>query len=703
MGRKLCGVAMMACALAAGCRNATGQGSTSGTGGAGSGSGTGGDSGMLTVLAPSPTGAGSCDVHASVAPQFTDVTDAWGLGDGGLWMVGNRILSADLDNDGYPDLIVNAIGTPERETIPSFWDGGFHNLPDGGFQRLVSVLMNRPNPAGGRMFVDTTQESLLFQTADTSPTQYRNSESAAVADVNNDGNLDVFTGAYHDGNNPKTDPGDHSEILLGDGQGHFTMAAPTDPTILEKDDWSTSAETFTDVDLDGHLDLFEGFWYQEYGHTYQGSQAQLYLGDGTGAFHSVVVDAGLKTNDTGSESSLVDGTNSRPAYGVTACDLNGDGAPELLVSAYGRQWNLLYQNDGTGHFTEVGQDSGFAGDNNRDYSDNQFFECYCTLHASQPDCVGVARPAVQCPTPADSSWDPVNGPLAWQLNGNGFTTVCRDMDGDGRADLYNANITHWWAGQSADPAQLLTNTSSDGGLITFDRIPNPQSGLVIPHLDPNGWNEGLVMAAAADLDGDGRPDLIAAGTDYPYQFGWIFHQLPDAGFSEVGEQWGLHFPCMSGLTVADFDRDGDLDVIVGAGTARDCSLVEPGGAGWKTNQVHIFQNNSSSSPSRSPSWLEVRLRGDGVATNTYAIGARVTVTANGVAQVQEMGGGYGTFGMGNDIGVLFFGLGSCGAVDSIEVRWPNKSRSTDLFSDVPSNHLIELHEGDPNVYAVNLK
>src|SRR5581483_149539 len=125
-------------------------------------------------------------------------------------------------------------------------------------------------------------------------------------------------------------------------------------------------------------------------------------------------------------------------------------------------------------------------------------------------------------------------------------------DGDGRPDLYNANISHWWAGKSADPAELLINSSSGSGNIGFNRLTPAQSGLVIPHLDPNGWNEGLVMAAAADLDSDGRPDLIASGTDYPYQFGWIFHQLPDAGFKEVGQQWGIHFPCMSGLSVADF-------------------------------------------------------------------------------------------------------------------------------------------------------
>ncbi len=630
----------------------------------------------------------TCDVHASAPSSFVDETVAWNLGDGGLHMVGNRIIAADLDGDGYPDLIVHAIYSGERENIlpselPPGVDAGL--LPDAGYQRLVTVLMNRPRPDGGRMFVDATYESGVFQVRGGSATQYRMSMLAVAGDVNNDGSLDLFSGTYVDPTQPPLDNGDRSEILLNDGTGHFTLAPISDPHPAPTDLWPTAAATFTDVDRDGKLDLFVGFWYEDYGYSYLGVQAQLYQGAGDGTFSTITAASHLTTSSAGFDA----GWNHRPAYGVTACDLNGDGSPELMVSAYGRQWNLLYQNDGTGKFEEVGQASGFAADQDYYYKDNQFFACYCTVHSSEADCAGVGSPLIVCSTPADADWAHGIDDQPWRLGGNNFSTVCRDMNGDGKADLYTAGIRHWHIGESSDPSELLVN-AGDGGVIAFERIHAAQSGLVVPH-PTTDWNEGLLEVAAVDLDNDARPDLFVAASDYPDQFGLLFHQLADGGFEEVGQAWGIHHACVSGIAVADFDRDGDLDIVVGSGTARDCSAI------WSTNEVHLYENNAS----QHGRWIAVRLKGDGVTTNAAAIGARVTLNAGGVAQVQEVNGGYGTFGLQNDL-VLFFGLGNCETVDSIEVRWPNRALSTDTYSAIPDNQLIELRQGDSHVYPVSL-
>jgi hypothetical protein len=56
----------------------------------------------------------------------------------------------------------------------------------------------------------------------------------------------------------------------------------------------------------------------------------------------------------------------------------------------------------------------------------------------------------------------------------------------------------------------------------------------------------------------------------------------------------------------------------------------------------------------------------------------------------------------DDPGVLFFGLGACGAVDTVTVRWPNKSLTVDAWKNVPSNEMVELHAGDSTIYGVNL-
>jgi hypothetical protein len=65
-------------------------------------------------------------------------------------------------------------------------------------------------------------------------------------------------------------------------------------------------------------------------------------------------------------------------------------------------------------------------------------------------------------------------------------------------------------------------------------------------------------------------------------------------------------------------------------------------------------------------------------------------------------GQHGIGSESDDVGVLFYGLGNCPAVDRIEIKWPNASQSTDVWTNVPANHFIELHQGDPVIYGVNL-
>jgi len=626
--------------------------------------------GGATTQDDAGTDAGpTCDPHGSTGTTFVDQTQAWGL----AGVTGNRIVSADLDGDGYPDLILSNDLTNVRDDTTQ--------------PRTTWVLMNRPNGSGGRTFVDATIDSGVFQVrgGGATPTQLRAANVASVGDVDNDGDLDVFSGTYVDPTNPTTDTGDRSEVLINDGTGHFSLAPISDPHPSASDLWPTTSATMVDVDRDGRLDLFVGFWYQYYGETYQGDQARLYRGAGDGTFTDVTSASGLTTYTV----DFAQNRNSKPAYGVTSCDLDGDGSPELMVSAYGREWNFLYQNDGTGSFSEIGQASGYASDDDLNFKDNQFLACYCTLHPTDSDCTGVAEPPlIQCSTPADADWAAGIDDQPWRLGGNNFTTLCDDIDGDGMLDLYTANIRHWHIGESSDPSQLLVNTTAQSGSISFNRIPTAQNGMVFPH-PTSDWNEGALMVSGGDLDNDGREDLIVAASDYPDQYGLVFHQKPDGTFEEVGEQWGLHHPCMSGLTIADFDRDGDLDVVVGSGTARDCADI------WKTNEVHIYVNQGASAQK----WIQMRLVGDGVTANKSAYGARVQTSAGGLVQTKERDGGYGHMGMMNDT-VLSFGLGACSQADSVTIRWPDQNLTTQTFSNLAAGNLYELRMGDDTPHVV---
>lgn len=607
-----------------------------------------------------------------IGPLLRDATDAWNLGSAGLALTGNRLAAVDVDNDGYPDLVVHAISSNARETV-------------GQGPKLVWMLLNRPKPGGGRQFIDATAQG-PFGLRGGDGTQYRSAQFAVFGDVDNDGDLDAFSGTSVDPNKPQTDPKDRNALYLNDGSGRFTPV-PQRSSIEngEGDLWPTTSATFTDADLDGKLDAFVGFFYARYGFTNVGLQAQLYQGTGTGFFGTLTGGAGLTTDDTG----LAQGTNHRPLYGVTACDLDGDGAQELLGSAYGRQLNTVYKNDGSGRYLEQGVASGFAADDNQRYQDNQWFACYCTLHRGQADCAGAAAPLLQCPTPADAYWNVGFDDQPYRNGGNTFTSLCADLDDDGDNDVYNAEIHHWWAGQSSDSSGLLKNESTAAAL-RFTRPGNTASGLAWPRVGVD-WNEGGLMAAAGDLDNDGRQDVLVAASDYADQYGLLFHQKTSAPgtFEDLGEAWGFRHPCVSGLAVADFDRDGDLDVVVGSGTARDCSKT------WKKNEVHLYENQGTLNHH-----LLLRLVGNGVDTNRAAIGAKVTVTAGGRSVTREVQGGYGHFGQQNDL-VVHVGVAGCTTLDAITVQWPNRAHAQEVWRNLPADAFVELHQGDPRAYHAN--
>jgi hypothetical protein len=137
-----------------------------------------------------------------------------------------------------------------------------------------------------------------------------------------------------------------------------------------------------------------------------------------------------------------------------------------------------------------------------------------------------------------------------------------------------------------------------------------------------------------------------------------------------------------GVVVADFDRDGDLDVIVGHSRAR-CDATGPDDC-YATTQVRYFENISPRQ-----NFVQLALVG-ATGTNHGAIGARVSVTAGGTTQTFEVGGGYGHYGAQNDL-IVHAGLGaSCEA--SVTVRWPDAALTSETFT-VPAGHRYRVVQG----------
>jgi hypothetical protein len=599
------------------------------------------------------------------APAFRDATADYGLAE----LTAKRMATADLDNDGYADLVA------WNDVVNTRTD---FSLPPTGW--LVRVLMNRPreNGAPGRRFVDATRASNFLALRDGTTARGRLVTAVAFADVDNDGDLDAYTGTIPTAMPTATqdrDPGDRGTLLLNDGRGVFTLGPVSDATPDADGSPQTIGAVFNDQNLDGNVDLLVGYHSATFGLPI-GQQSQMFRGAGDGRFTDVTDAVGMTLEST--SSSLLTVTNNRPLYGISACDVNDDGRLDVIGAAYGRQFNLLMTSQGDS-FRDESEASGVGGDDNRDFSDNQTYRCYC---AAMPGRCPASVPAVgrgyTCPVRGE--WRPTVDERPWRLNGNTFSIACGDVDNDGDVDLYTGDIAHPDVGANSDRAELLVNDTAAGGPTRFRRPGRMATGLVTPS---GGGDEGVLSNAMFDFDNDGRLDIWAGGSDYPNQFGWLFAQGSDGRFAEVSRTAGIRHACPLGVAWADFDHDGDVDMVVGTSTARTC------GAAWMGRSVvRVYENVASEA-----NWTTLRLVGRGPGgANRAAIGAQVRVTTGAVTQRRDVQGNWGLAGLGTELPV-HVGLGSNCTIDRIEVRWPDAARTVETFTDVRANYGLEIVQG----------
>ncbi len=600
------------------------------------------------LVAGCGSGDGSVDAGPDLAPPpmicrtpqppsgtwFTEIT-AQALPPGTL---GTSVRAADLDGDGYPDLLATIGHIADRET-PQV--------------RYRFLLMNRPagDGSGGRVFVDTTADSGLLATRD--GMGGRGFSVANFGDLDNDGDVDVVVCPAATDVNAV----DECAAFLNDGHAKFTLAPMGE--LEGAGVFECASAALLDLDRDGLLDFWPG--------TY-GTAPWLFRGAGDGTFHDVSAAMGLPQQDGDPAKS----ESFRRSFGVTACDLDGDGDQDVLLADYGREANQVWRNDGD-HFTEIAMQLGVAWDADMDYSDDESYRCWCQSNPGKCDPM-LPAPVVQCP---NRGWVPGQDDQPWRLGGNNFSIACGDLDDDGDMDLMTATIRHWDVGGDSDPSEIIRN---DGG--KFVRPGNKATGLY--RVETGGWNEGDMMPVFADVDLDGRKDIYLTSSDYPGDHGWLWRQKADHTFEDVTAASGAGQKEIHGVALVDIDGDGDLDLVAGTSTARG---VAP------TNALRIYRNDLPPI-----NWIRFQLIGKGAGgANRSAIGARVRVTAGGATQTQEVSGGYGHNSIQNDL-VLTFGLGAACTVDEVEVRWPDGAGTVQKFSSVQANYRVELREGDDAVH-----
>lgn len=281
--------------------------------------------GLATSIAL--VGAARADETTLAGPYFTNVTAAAQL----AGAIGFRSAVADINGDGYPDLLLHR---------QCFYETG--DVQNKQYVYL-NVACDGSSDPFCRKYVDFTAASGVRATRQGAPSGHF-SDGVVLADVDNDGDLDAFFFVYvHQSytlNQGKND------LMLNDGQGHFSYAANS--TFHTEPIYNTTDGVWLDYNNDGAIDLAISNYY------FNGlpTTEQLYRGLGNGGFTNVTTAAGISARTS-------------VAYALSAFDWNNDGFTDLFVPLYDYLNPALtclhWRNNGNGTFTQV-QDSSHYND-----------------------------------------------------------------------------------------------------------------------------------------------------------------------------------------------------------------------------------------------------------------------------------------------------------------------------------------------------
>jgi enediyne biosynthesis protein E4 len=430
----------------------------------------------------------------------------------------------------------------------------------------------------------------------------------AIADYDNDGYQDILVTAY-------------GRCTLYHNNGNGTFADVTAKAGVASPGWTTSAVWF-DYDNDGRLDLFLCSFVQfavannvfcgdnKLGkrfycipRVFKPTPSLLYHNNGDGTFTEV-------SGDTDIRRAL------GKALGVVATDVDGDGRMDLFVANDTVQ-NFLFMNRGKGKWEEI------------------------ALQAE----VGFS----------------VNGTPR-----SGMGVDAADFDGDGRQDLFVANVDQeMFSLYRNDGKEVFTDVAAPNGVAQATRL-------------LSGW--GLKFF---DYDNDGAVDLILANghpddmiESYSQQVRYkepllLFHH-DGAKLSNVSGQGGpafqKAFPAR-GLAVGDYNNDGRVDVLIG----------NNGGA------PVLLKNNAGDGHH----WIGVKLQG--TTCNRDAIGATLTWSAGGKQRSRYKTSG-GSYLSSHDMREVL-GLGTATKLDWLEIKWAPPSSGVERFTEVPIDRYVTIVEG----------
>ncbi|HEX9187789.1 MAG TPA: CRTAC1 family protein [Vicinamibacteria bacterium] len=415
------------------------------------------------------------------------------------------------------------------------------------------------------------------------------------------------------------------------------------------------------------------------------------------------------------------------AFGCAAADYDEDGDQDLLVLTY--KGPELYRNDGA-TFTEVTERAGLVdsrwslngvfADYDRDgdldlfvsyyleYDEGKFRSFYAAAGYPGPLSYNGVSCALYRNNGDGTFADATQAAGMSNPGGRAMSAVAADLDNDGWLDVYVANDSmenYYYEnrrdGTFAEKALELgvalgqngQGVSSMGPAVS-DLDADGHLDILIPDMDYGSLlskrggfytdlvgRSGLAVicgqytgwgAVLLDYDNDGFQDVFIANGNAHHEYAEdavLARNDGTGAFVDVARQSGGFFQTKwvsRGATWADFDDDGNVDLLVVDTSGPPHLLRNEGGTGNR--------------------WLKVDARVKG--GRRTAIGARVTVTAGGRTRFQDAIPVNGYLSQGDPR--VHFGLGAAEKAD-VRVLWPDGT--SDEWKDVPADQVLRVEPG----------
>lgn len=393
--------------------------------------------------------------------------EVWVAGKGGkLFYKGTRLFEPFQEHEnGFSSRRLISTGIPtNNEYGVAVGDVNGDRIPD-----LYTVCQSGPN----RLYINRLESSKSKNSIWFTEEAFRRSCSgerpddenvsvlsyklgAAMADVDNDGDQDLYV-CHLIGSN---------QLFLNKGNGYFRSVAYQSNRASEDLKRSNMA-VFSDVDLDGDLDLFV---------TSEEGTNHLFANDGTGHFLDVTYKAGLTTGKGGMCAAI--------------SDINHDGLPDLAVSSWltGDKVYLNHSENGQIRFEDISQNTAIGLGKAVKSNGIAFADVNNDGHAD----LFIARRNAQNSlylNPGNGYFTDVTATYFNDQNpmlSNGV--LFEDLNMDGFTDLYVSNVGKNTFFKNEQGRYFREMTATFG-------------------LEMEGYSTGL---ATGDFDGDHTPDVYAA-------------------------------------------------------------------------------------------------------------------------------------------------------------------------------------------------